>query len=180
MTVDTSRIVEIEQSPGKMIFLLVLSVLMSALAVGMAWLLARDSNGSFTAFLVWVAAVFFPLCTILIVWRLFTTRGPVVTITPDGIRDTRVAAEFIPWSAIAGISTWQHSGQKVMVLAVDPVVERTLTLTAMARWTRGANRALGADGLCVTAQGLRTDYETLLKTAVEYASQRGTPQSRPA
>jgi len=175
MAIDTSRSIEIEQSPGKMIFLLVLSVLMSALAVGMALLMARGGNGSFAAFVVWVGAVFFPLCTILIVWRLFTTRGPVVTITPDGIRDTRVAAELIPWSAITAVSTWQHSGQKVMVLAVDPLVERTLTLTAMARWTRGANRTLGADGLCVTAQGLKTDYETLLKTAVEYASQRSPP-----
>jgi hypothetical protein len=38
----------------------------------------------------------------------------------------------------------------------------------IARWTRGANRALGADGLCVTAQGLKIDYPALLATCMDY------------
>jgi hypothetical protein len=82
---------------------------------------------------------------------LLSVSGPVVTVTPEGIRDTRVAAEVIPWSAITGISTWQYRGQKIMVLAVDPATESGLTLTRIARWSRGANRALGADGLCIAA-----------------------------
>jgi hypothetical protein len=57
------------------------------------------------------------------------------------------------------------SGQKVMVLAVDPAVEAGLNLSRIARWTRQANRSLGADGLCVTAQGIKTTYATLFSTA---------------
>ena len=62
--------------------------------------------------------VFFSLCTIVGLWRLIAARGPVVTISPDGIRDTRVAAEFIPWNAVTAISTWKFRGQEAMVLAV--------------------------------------------------------------
>jgi hypothetical protein len=75
----------------------------------------------------------------------------------------------VPWSAVTGISTWQLGPQRVMVLAVDPAVERRLTLTTIAKWSRAPNRALGADGLCVTAQGLAIDYDTLYATALAYA-----------
>ena len=102
-------------------------------------------------------------------WRLVLQRGPVITITPDGIRDTRVAAELIPWRAVQDISTWQYHRQKVMVLAVDPAVESRLTLTRLARWTRSANRALGADGLCIVSNELKISYASLLETSVAYA-----------
>ena len=67
------------------------------------------------------------------------------------------------------ISTWGIQGQKIMVLAIDPAVESRLTTTPIARWSRGANRALGADGLCITAQGLKIDYKSLLQTSMAYA-----------
>ena len=96
-------------------------------------------------------------------------RGPVITITQEGIRDRRVAAELIPWSAVRGIKIWEYRGQRVMVFAVDPTVETGLDLTRTVRWTRDANRSLGADGLCVTAQGLKIGFDDLLETTVAYA-----------
>jgi hypothetical protein len=124
-----------------------------------------------------VGVAFFGLCTWGILRRLLNASGPVVTLSPEGIRDTRVAKEPIPWSAVTGISTWEYRGQKAMVLAVSPGVEDRLGLTRMARWTRGANRALGADGLCITAAGLKIDYATLLQTSQDYADahRRRTP-----
>lgn len=124
------------------------------------------------------------------VWvgRLLTRRGPVVTIGPQGIRDTRVAAEFIPWRAVRDITTWDITrldkvgqqlmalaGQQVMVLAVDPAVEQTLTLTRLARWSRARNRRAGADGLCIASADLKTDYDTLLSTSRAYWQAHGRP-----
>jgi hypothetical protein len=174
MAIASSPVVEIGGSPWKMLGLSVLGVIMTGLSAAVA--LRRFPGMQVDVFLElmgYAGAAFFGLCSVIGFWRLLTTRGPVVTITPEGIRDTRVARQFIPWSAVSRISTWEHSGQKVMVLAVNPEVERRLALTAIARWSRGANRALGADGLCVTAQGLRMDYETLLATSAAYA-QRAT------
>jgi hypothetical protein len=166
---DASRIVEIESSPAKMLGLFGLGVLMTAGAVAIAVpLLPGLQPNALMQVFGYSGGVFFGFCTAVAGWRLLTTRGPVVTITPDGIRDTRVAAEFIPWSAVHRISTWEVTGQKVMVLAVDEAVEGRLTLTSVARWSRGANRALGADGLCITAQGLKIAYPTLFKISVDH------------
>ena len=82
-----------------------------------------------------------------------------MTITPDGIRDTRVAAELIPWRDIDRIWTWEFAGQH----------ENRLTLTKIALWSRGANLKLGVDGLGITAAGLKIDYPTLYKTTLDHA-----------
>jgi hypothetical protein len=95
-------------------------------------------------------------------------RGPIVTISPGGLRDVRVAADPIPWRAIKGISTWQMQRQTVLVVAVDPATEARLALTRLARWTRSANRKLGADGLVVSSQGLKVGYPTLYYTCRDY------------
>ena len=118
------------------------------------------------------------LSTGLSVWRLATRRGPIVTIAPNGIRDRRICGEMVPWSAVARVSTREDYRSKVMVLSIDPRAERALTRTWRSRLTRGAGRRLGADGLCVTALGLRTSHETLYATTLAYlkawrASRRG-------
>jgi hypothetical protein len=169
MMIDTRRSVEVEGSPARMFGLAMLGVLMTALSAAVALhAFPNVPPGSFAEFFGYVGTVFFGACTVLLLWRAFTTRGPVVTITPDGIHDSRVAAEFIPWSAVSDINVWESNGQRVMVLAVDPAVEAGLGLTRIARWTRGANRALGADGLCVTAQGLKMGFDELLATSLAY------------
>jgi hypothetical protein len=48
-------------------------------------------------------------------------------------------------------------------------VESQLTLTPTVKWTRGANRGLGIDGLWITPAGLKIDLDTLLETCRAYA-----------
>ncbi len=169
--IDTSRTIEIMQSPKRMRLLLLGGLFMAAACL--AIILAASSTTLLTQarhslFELYIGLIFFGLCSIYIIWRLVTVRGSVVTLAPQGIRDTRIADEFIPWRSIADISTWEESGQRVMVLSVDPKVESNLSLTRMARWTRGPNHALGADGLCVTPAGLTFSYDDLLQAASAY------------
>ncbi len=63
-----------------------------------------------------------------------------------------------------------------MVLDVDPAVEAALLLSRIARWSRAANKQLGADGLCVTAQGLKMGYDELLMTTSVYAEAAHGPR----
>src|ERR1043166_506969 len=124
----------------------------------MRWL-PGVAPGSFHEFVGYAGAALFGLATAIGAWRLVADRGAVLTLTEDGIRDRRISADAIPWRAIAGISTWQYRRQRIMVLAVDPAAEAQLRLTRTARWSRGPNRALGIDGLCVATVGLAVEND---------------------
>jgi hypothetical protein len=163
---DTSRTLKIESSKAKLFGLVGLGLLMTAASI-----IAIFSPGIFSKLVGGFGTVFLGLCTSLAVSRLVNSRGPVITISPEGICDTRVAAALIPWSAVTRISTWSYGSQKCLVLAIKPSVDARLGLTRVARWTRGVNRALGADGLCITAVGLKIDHDTLLQTCQDYARQ---------
>lgn len=179
MTVDTSRTIEIEYSPWKLVGLVAAGVALTAVSVVIAFELIPEAAraSDFHKLAGYVGVPFFGLGTLIIAWRLLAVRGSVVTITPEGIRDTRVAAELIPWNAVRHISTWEYQRQKTMVLAIDPAVERRLTLTTIARSSRNVNRTLGADGLCITAAGLKIEYDTLFEIACAYAVQADAASS---
>jgi hypothetical protein len=168
--IDTTRTIEIRQSPWRMLLLIAgaLAFVVLGLALIYGWMDARRSD-HFVQAIGWISVLFFGACGLVGAWRLMSVRGPVVTISPQGIRDVRIAKETIPWPAIHDISTWSFQYQKVMVLAVDPAVERRLTLSAIARMSRRANASLGADGLCIAATGLSMRYDDLLATTKAYA-----------
>ncbi|MGE0765475.1 MAG: STM3941 family protein [Hyphomicrobiaceae bacterium] len=171
----TDATTAIHGSPWKMLGLGVLGIGMTALSAVIAVappFLA--SVGLFGRTFGVIGALFFGLCTVLIFWRAITSTGAVVTLSPTGLRDVRVASEEIPWSAIRGISTWAFQGQKIMVLDVDPKIEAGLGLSAIARMTHDANRLLGADGLCVASQGLGTSYASLLAITTAYLAAHGS------
>lgn len=176
MTSDTGGSLAIEASAARMFGLAALGAVMTALSAAAALhVFAGVRHGGVVEFAGWVGMVLFAACTVLGLWRAFTFRGPVVTITPEGIRDIRVAAEIIPWDAVSSIKVWESHGQRVLVLAVDPAVEEGLTLTRIARWTRGANRVLDADGLCITAQGLKLGFDAILAATLSHARCRRAP-----
>ncbi len=168
MTIDTSKTIEVRGSRLKLVLLGALGIAMTAGSAWVAWA-GLASPGSFAQLAVWVGVPLFGLCTAIAFWRLATAGSVVLTLSPDGIRDTRVAAEIIPWTAVRGMGTWAMQGQKILVLDVDPEAEQRLTLTRMARWSRGANAKLGADGLCIAATGLQIGYDKLLEAATAYA-----------
>lgn len=170
---DAPGVIEIEYSPIKLIALFGGGVLMTGAAVLVAILPLPDVPGAVIRGVGYFGTIFFGYCTIVIGWDLLTRRGPVVTITSHGIRDTRIAAEFIPWTAVRRIST----GDKQVVLSIDPALEKQLTLTSTARLWRAPNRLLGVDGLWITAQCLKIGHSTLLSLCQSraWAAQSGIP-----
>ncbi len=160
---DTSRTIEIGVSPWRMALVLLGGLVMTALAALIAFHVVPNDHLTATQQVAAVVGVpFFGACAAVAAWRLAVLRGPVVTLSSDGFRDVRVAADLIPWTAIEHVTTWRHRRQRAMILAVRPEVETGLALTRIARWTRGANRRLGADGLAIMATGLTMGYDELL------------------
>ena len=174
VAIDTSGTTEFTASPLKMVLLGLLGIAMTTggavLASGM---LEGMRGGASTQLTGYFGAGFFGLCTILIFWRAVTMRGTVITLSPEGIQDVRIAPDTIAWSAIQNVSTWQMRRQKIIILKLDPQTEANLPLSKIARWTREANKKLGADGLYVVPQGINTNYDGLMGAIQAYWQRYG-------
>ncbi|MBN9267471.1 MAG: hypothetical protein J0I75_23445 [Hyphomicrobium sp.] len=163
MAIDTTRTIEIRLSPWRMIGTIAVSA-----AFVLISLFITPAHGAIGEVVGGLGVAFFGFVALVALWRLLALRGPIVTVSPRGVRDMRLTREIVPWSAIHGISTWSAYNQPAIVLAVDPAYERALKLTTMARLTRPLNTAVGADGLCIASQGLKMGHEALLETITAY------------
>lgn len=154
--------IEIHYAPWRMLAILAgalaFVVLGLALATGK---LAEQGKGEFQQIIGYYCTAFFGFVFLLGVWRWFSNTGPVITLTQTGIRDKRIAAQEIPWTAIERLGIWEYNSQKCIMLGLDPQVEARLDLTKMVQATRSINKALGADGLAISATGLKTGFQPL-------------------
>lgn len=172
MAIDTTQTIRISASPLKLIGLAAIGVVF--VGFGLAFVLGYMTTRSDILTDIFVRAVgvisigFFGFCLVIVLARLFGGLGSVITVSPEGVRDVRVAAEVVPWRAITDISTWQMERTRIIVLAIDPAAERALTPTRIARWTRGMNASLGADGLSIATTDLKIDHDTLLAIVTAY------------
>jgi len=173
MTAEVPSLFVIESSRKKLLVMAGVGALMTAASIATVVLpgsLVSKTTGV-------LATALFGLTTGTWIWRLSAWSGPVVTISTEGIRDTRIATELIPWSEVTAISTWQPvllwapRGflERVMVMAMRPGFEKKLGLTLLGRRTLKRNPAYGAGGLCIFAAGLKIDHDTLLQTSLSYA-----------
>jgi hypothetical protein len=173
MAIDTTRTFEIKGSPRKLVGIALLGVLMTGLALALALGLFPGAGvHAIERAILWFGVVFFGACTLIAIARALKSSGVVVRLTPNGISDVRVAAGELPWRSVLGVSTWAFSGQKILVLAVAPEAEARLGLTRMARWSRRANTALGADGLCYASQGLAIGHDEFVAAVAAYLDAR--------
>lgn len=166
--IDTKQTYAFGQSPWKM-GLIVLGCIgfVAASALMIIGVIDGRRFGLDASTVGWIGAIVFGAFLLLALWRLIGTRGPVVTVSPRGLHDTRISRKVIPWSAVRAVSTWEMSKQKIIVVAVTPEAEQAIGLTRMAKWTRGANRSLGADGLCINP-GIRAKPDDLLRLIIAF------------
>ncbi|MFK0167077.1 STM3941 family protein [Rhizobium sp. NPDC090279] len=173
METDTNETIEIAQDTARVITHAAGAALLAGFSGAAALhIIPGAMPDSIRELCLVLGAIFFGLLAILLTYRLFSMGGgrPVVTLSPHGFRDIRLADEFIPWSAIQHVSSLQVRRQTFIVLAVDPAVEARLALTRIARWSRG--RSLGTDGLCITAQGIQIEFNALWDKILDYARTR--------
>jgi len=121
-----------------------------------------------------VGVALFGLATAKCAWTLFAVKGPVVLVNNYGIRDLRIANEFIFWDSVTDISACEHRGRKCVVLKITPALEQRLFCDGTAKALLAANRAGGLDGIVIRPNGLETDLEALLAACrVHYAAASG-------
>lgn len=161
LTLPAGRI-EIESSAMPVL----IGALAGALMFGLSAIVAfRDSpdgpKSNFVLFAGYAGMVVAALASARHFWRASRSQGPILILSETGLRDTRLAAQEIPWAGIYSLATWDFQRQKSLVLSVDPDIEAGLSLTRMARLSRIVNKRYGAQGLCVGVAGLRIDHESL-------------------
>jgi hypothetical protein len=104
----------------------------------------------------------FGLATARCIWMLFAAKGPVVLVSNYGIRDLRIANEFILWDSVTDISGCERRGEKSVLLKITPALEQRLLDDATAKALLAASRTAG--GIVIRANGLDMDFEALLAT----------------
>jgi hypothetical protein len=170
--------VEIGYSTSRMLRLAGLGVVMTlaSASVALNWY-ASNRIDDFYELVGYAGIVFFGLATLVIVWRLLTAKGPVVFISRQGIRDTRVVNDLIPWGLVEDIVAREYRRQKFVLLKISPVLERQLFATKGKQAMMAASKALGFDGVTITASGLAMDFDTLFATCTAYYSAVKAPKS---
>jgi hypothetical protein len=158
-------VVDIHRSPLRAAGLFIAACAFTAIC---AWMIYAHPGtgrravtpGSFSEFAAYVGVVFFGLCAVLMVPKLFQ-RGPVVSVGPRGIYDRRLSTDWIPWGAITGITPVQIQRQRMLVLEVDPSADASLPWTNQARRMARLNRAFGPFGYWMAAADLRGGFPAL-------------------
>jgi hypothetical protein len=164
--IDTTRTIEVERAPGELLLLVVIGVLLTAGAGYLAF--GLPAGAAFARLLGLAGLVLFGFSTLIAIWQFLSQTGTAITISPEGIRDTRIAAETIPWSAVTDVSTLNYRYQKTVALSVNPATEARLTLSFPLRYTRAINRAFGYSEISISATGAATDFETLMANVTAY------------
>jgi hypothetical protein len=116
-SIDTSSTVEIEHDP----------VVMTGIVLGLVALTGVSvlpMFGTTSIFLLIVGSLWILACAFLtMVWtaRLMVVRGAVLTVSPNGVRDTRFSRDMLPWSGVSDVAVRSSANipMKTMMLVVD-------------------------------------------------------------
>ncbi|KJC48898.1 STM3941 family protein [Bradyrhizobium sp. LTSP857] len=154
--IDATHDLEIGQCVTRLRLLVAAGFAMTLLSAGLVfdwW----DGIGEYDTAMGYAGVAVFGPITSWLIWLLPGERGPVVIVTPYGIRDLRVGNEFLLWDSIADVSAEDCRGHKVIVLTPTPALLRQLSCI------RAASRATQADRIVIQSEGLATDFDTLLR-----------------
>jgi hypothetical protein len=160
---------EIGYSRFRLLPLIVLAAAMTLLSASIALeLLPYHGTGDHHLVAGYAGIAFFGLATLKFARATFAAKGLVVLVSRYGIRDLRVADEFILWDSVMNVSACESRKQKFVVLALSPALEKRLFATRSGQAMLEANRALGVDGIAISGNGLATEFDALLRSCTAH------------
>ncbi|KMO41303.1 hypothetical protein VQ02_06040 [Methylobacterium variabile] len=146
-------------------------------AAACAWmLLAAPSSpayavpGSLKQFFVACGLVLFGL-GIPLVLRELLRRGPVVSVSAEGLFDRRLSTDWIPWHAIAAVDEVAIGRQGFLQLQVRPGLADHLPWTRRGRWHTRLNGLYGG-GYWIAGQGVRGGTSAVLDAIARVRANR--------
>lgn len=178
--VDTSLVRNIDQDQGVMFFSVFGCIGFVALGL---WMIGGNFSeyrrAALTPFSGWIMVVLFGLFGAVLASRLLNPRNPIITLSPEGIRDQRIGRDVLPWKHITGIKDWRLKLSKAVVLFVDPAALKDFNWSLTHRILRPLN-AMSGRGLHCSAMGTKIDHAELLTLISAYANDHGKLAMRPS
>jgi hypothetical protein len=135
-----------------------------ALAFGAAsiWLVSLDRPVAVVTGVLRIAV--FGLSAVLAV-RLVLRPGPALVIDSRGITDSSsaIAAGFVPWHQVRGLSIWEHSRQRVVCIAVHDPAPVLAAAGPLARAAMRTNIRLVGTPVTIATTALPLTAEQLIE-----------------
>jgi hypothetical protein len=116
-----------------------------------------------------VAIVVFGGLAIWLAKRIFSTDGGIV-LNSEGITDhaSSAAAGFIPWNEIAGMSVFEMSGQKMLILHVTDPQKYIEQGSGLKRKLNSSNYNMCGSPISFSTKTLKANFDELQYTFERY------------
>ncbi len=122
----------------------------------------------------WAGVVFFGLCGIVGVRKLFDKR-PGLRFTKTGLIDNSsgVSVGLIPWSDILGTEIYRIQRQRILLVKVANPEKYIETGGPLKRWAKKANFKMYGSPISISSNALKIDFDKLVDVFNAYISRYG-------
>ncbi|WP_420844842.1 STM3941 family protein [Jiella avicenniae] len=138
---------------------------LGSLALVLTW--DEPPSEDFKYWMIWLGVPFFGFGACVLFSRM-TWSGPVVVLSPEGLRDRRMSPAIIPWTAIRSLKPRSYRGAKLLVLEIDRDLERRVPWSLTFRMNRWPNAILGAKGPWIVCSDLQITHERMVEVVEAY------------
>ncbi|QND53030.1 hypothetical protein HB779_14800 [Phyllobacterium sp. 628] len=174
---DTLETINIKSSFSRPLQHIAMCIMLSVCSIGMVISeLLQSEPEDLIDYIAWVGSFVFPLLALRLIWRLVKTGSEAITISPEGLRDRRLANETIPWKNINDVATWNENREQTIVLGIDPHqvdqlgrgIKAKIIATSIFKMPKG---------LYIDGRVLTTDFDRLFALVAAYHRRYGKPKT---
>lgn len=133
----------------------------------------RHTPAIVTFLIGWSGMIFFGLCGVVCIKRLFDTSEQL-RIGPAGVRSARWSDQTIPWSEITDVTTWSFRRQKAIILHLRDA--KRFPGRGAAAMFASANRMLTGGDVSIALVGTDRGFEEAVSAVVRFRHQGHPPQ----
>ena len=134
----------------------------------------RFNNPLFVHGLGYVSIVFFGLCGIIVMKKLFDKK-PGFILSNTGITDNSsgFSAGFVAWNEIIGFDVYQTHNQKMLVVLLKNPEKYIEIGSSIRRTLIKASYKMSGSPVVITSSSLKINFDELLKSCNEYFAKYG-------
>ncbi|OCP09448.1 MULTISPECIES: STM3941 family protein [unclassified Ensifer] len=170
--IDTSRTVEVNKSWPQLIGVLAASAALSAVSLAILLNWVDEAPTGRLLFAGYLGLIAWPIAFLATLVLFVPMRRYVVSLSPQGLSDARLAPSMIPWSAIVDVNTVEYYKQKMIVLTLDQNIIGRLHRKIGSKVRRSGMFGT-PKGLLIVSTGLAITFGELRELILAYHRDHG-------